>query len=83
MNCEFISVLRLRGQEQLGTSFLHLPAQHYPVVPVLTGSVADPDPGSCAFLTRDPEQVFPGSRIPNPYFDSFMTIFFGKKYCNL
>jgi hypothetical protein len=34
-------------------------------------------------LTRDPEQVFPGSRIPNPYFDSFMTIFFGKKYCNL
>jgi hypothetical protein len=40
------------------------------MVPV---SVADPDPGSGAFLTlgsgiRDPEKVLSGSRIPNPYF---------------
>jgi hypothetical protein len=34
-------------------------------------SVADPDPGSGAFFDpwiRDPEEVFSGSRIPNPYF---------------
>ncbi len=39
-NCEFICVLRLMGQELLGTSFLHLPAQHYPVVPVLNSMIS-------------------------------------------
>jgi hypothetical protein len=38
---------------------------------VQKGSVADPDPGSGAFLTpgsgiQDPEYVFSGSRIPDP-----------------
>ncbi len=57
-----------------------------------TGSVADPDPGSGAFLTpgsRIRNRFFPdpGSRIPDPrsqthIFESLVTIFWGKKFCN-
>ncbi len=47
----------------------------------------DPDPGSGAFLTPgsriwDPELVFSGSRIPNPYFWELCDNFFGKKFYN-
>ncbi len=50
-----------------------------------TASVADPDPGSGAFLTprsgiRD--GFFSGSRIPRPYFEELFDIFFGKKFYN-
>jgi hypothetical protein len=43
-----------------------------------SGSVADPDPGSGAFLIRDPEYVFfpdLGSLIPTHIFESLLTIF--------
>ncbi len=42
-------------------------------------SVADPDPGSGAFLTLDPD---PGSRIPTPYFLELSDKFLGKKFYN-
>ncbi len=42
---------------------------------VLESSVADPDPGSGAFLT-------PGSGIPNPYFWELSDNFLGKKLYN-
>jgi hypothetical protein len=52
-------------------------------------SVADPDPGSGAFLTRDPDPgsgigFFPdlGSRIPTPYFLELSDKFLGKKFYN-
>jgi hypothetical protein len=40
-----------------------------------SSSVADPDPGSGAFLT-------PGSGIPNPYFEELSDNFLGKKFYN-
>jgi hypothetical protein len=61
---------------------------------ILVASVADPNPGSGAFLTpgsgiRDQEWVFsgsrisdPGSRIPRPYFEELFDNFFGKKFYN-
>ncbi len=52
-------------------------------------SVADPDPGSGAFLTPGPgsgirNRFFPdlGSRIPTPYFLELSDKFLGKKFCN-
>ncbi len=50
-------------------------------------SVADPDPGSGAFLTprsgiRNRFFPDPGSRIPNPYFWEFIDNFWGKKFYN-
>jgi hypothetical protein len=42
-------------------------------------SVADPDPGSGAFLTLDPDL---GSRIPTPYFLELSDKFLGKKLHN-
>jgi hypothetical protein len=61
---------------------------------IIKYSVADPDPGSGAFLTPgsgiwDPESgmVFfripdLGSRIPRPYFKELFDNFFGKKFYN-
>ena len=62
---------------------------------VATNSVADPDPGSSAFLTPgsgihnrfffpDPRSRIsdPGSRIPNPYFLELSDNFWGKKFYN-
>ncbi len=48
-------------------------------------SVADPDPGSGAFLTpgsgiRNGFFPNPGSRIPRPYFEELFDNFFGKKF---
>ncbi len=50
-------------------------------------SVADPDPGSGAFLTPGSgirNRFFPdlGSRIPRPYFSELFDNFFGKKFYN-
>jgi hypothetical protein len=50
-------------------------------------SVADPDPGSGAFLTPGSGMGFfripdLGSRIPRPYFEEFFDNFFGKKFYN-
>ncbi len=52
-------------------------------------SVADPDPGSGAFLTLDPDPgseigFFSGSRIPdlNPIFLKLSDKFLGKKFYN-
>jgi hypothetical protein len=50
-------------------------------------SVADPDPGSGAFLTLDPCSGIGlfldlGSRIPSPYFLELSDKFLGKKFCN-
>jgi hypothetical protein len=52
-------------------------------------SVADPDPGSCAFLTPGPgsgirNRFFPDprSRIPTPYFLEISDKFLGKKFYN-
>jgi hypothetical protein len=57
-------------------------------------SVADPDPGSGAFLTPgsgirngffpDPGSRIsdPGSRMPRPYFEELFDNFFGKKFYN-
>jgi hypothetical protein len=50
-------------------------------------SVADPDPGSGAFLTpgsgiRNRFFPDPGSRIPNPYFWELRDNFLGKKFYN-
>jgi hypothetical protein len=42
---------------------------------IVSISIADPDPGSGAFLT-----LYPGSRILNPFFDSLMT---SKKHGNV
>ncbi len=42
-------------------------------------SVADPDPGSGAFLTSGPpEKTYSGSRIPNPFLESIVTNFWVK-----
>jgi hypothetical protein len=51
------------------------------------GSVADPDPGSGAFLTSGSgirNRFFPylGSQIPNPYFRDLCEYFLGKKFYN-
>ncbi len=53
----------------------------------LSASVADPDPGSVAFLTPGSgirNRFFPdlGSRIPNPYFWELRDNFWGKKFYN-
>ncbi len=58
-----------------------------PRLPTLTSSVADPDPGSGAFLTpgsgiRDGFFPDPGSRIPRPYFEELFDHFFGQKFYN-
>ena len=45
-------------------------------------SVADPDPGSGAFLTLGPGKAFSGSRIPTPYFVELSDKFLGKKFYN-
>ncbi len=50
-------------------------------------SVADPDPGSGAFLTpgsgiRNGFFPDPGSRIPRPYFEELFDNFVGKKFYN-
>ncbi len=50
-------------------------------------SVADPDPGSGAFLTpgsgiRNRFFPDPGSRIPDPYFWELSDNFLGKIICN-
>ncbi len=50
-------------------------------------SVADPDPGSGAFLTLDPDLgsgigFFSGSRIPTRYFLELCDKFLGKKFYN-
>jgi hypothetical protein len=54
---------------------------------MLRNSVADPDPGSGAFLTpgsgiRNGFFPDPGSRIPRPYFEELLDNFFGKKFYN-
>ncbi len=54
---------------------------------ILFGSVADPDPGSGAFLTPGTGMGFfripdLGSRIPRPYFEELFDKFFGKKFYN-
>ncbi len=56
---------------------------------ILYISVADPDPGSGAFLTSGSgsgirNRLFPdlGSRIPNPYFWELSDNFWGKKFNN-
>jgi hypothetical protein len=52
----------------------------------MTISVADPDPGSGAFLTLDPDPGsgigFSGSWIPTPYFLELSDKFLGKKFNN-
>ncbi len=53
----------------------------------ITISVADPDPGSGAFLTPGSgirNRIFPdlGSRIPNPYFRELSDNFLCKKFYN-
>jgi hypothetical protein len=50
--------------------------------PFLTSSVADPDPGSGAFLTPGSGISDPGSLIPRPYFEELFDNFFGKKFYN-
>jgi hypothetical protein len=55
--------------------------------PKKSSSVADPDPGSDAFLTPGSgirNMFFPdlGSRIPNPYFLELSDKFLGKKFYN-
>ncbi len=57
------------------------------MIQFLPTSVADPDPGSGAFLTPEsgiPKRFFPdpGSRIPNPYFWELIDNFLGKKFYN-
>jgi hypothetical protein len=47
------------------------------ILPWPNTSVADPDPGSGAFLTPGL-----GSRIPNPYFLELSVKFLGKKFYN-
>ncbi len=54
---------------------------------IILTSVADPDPGSGAFLTPGSgirNGFFPdlGSRIPRPYFEELFGNFFGKKFDN-
>jgi hypothetical protein len=44
---------------------------------IVLSSVADPDPGSGAFLTSGP-----GSRITNPYFLELSDKSLGKKFYN-
>ncbi len=49
--------------------------------------MADPDPGSDAFLTLGPgsgirNRYLSGSRIPNPYFGEVSDILLGKKFYN-
>jgi hypothetical protein len=64
-----------------------------PTVSTIISSVADPDPGSGAFLTPGSgafltpgsgirNRFFPdlGSRIPRPYFLELFDNFFGKKF---
>ncbi len=46
-------------------------------------SIANPDPGTSAFLTLHSEKVCSGSRIPNPYFWWLNDKFSGKKYSTL
>ncbi len=58
-------------------------------VPIFFFSVADPDPGSGAFLTPGPGSGIGffripdlGSRIPNSYFCELSDNFLGKKFYN-
>ncbi len=56
-------------------------------VRTLPSSVADPDPGSGAFLTPGPgsgilNRFFSGSRIPTSYFLEVNDKFLGKKFYN-
>ncbi len=83
----YIRIKRHRKARFLDSNAQAQPAKVSFFFPLVTCSVADPDPGSGTFLTpgsgiRNMFFPNPGSRIPNPYFWELSENFLGKKFYN-